>query len=105
MKMLTAIVNKKDAGALADGLKSKGYMFTEIGSTGGFLRAGNTTIILGVEDSRVDEVLGIIRTYAGKRAQTFPTYSEGSSAGQSMAQVLIGGATVFITPVDRFEKL
>ncbi len=106
MKMLTAIVNKKDAPDLADGLKKKGYMFTEIGSTGGFLRAGNTTIIMGVEDEKVDDVLKIIRRFAGKRAQNFPTYTEyGAQGAGNMAQILIGGATVFVTPVDRFEKL
>ena len=96
MKMLTVIVNKKDAPALAEALSTKGFMFTEIGSTGGFLRAGNTTLILGVDDTRLDEVLEIIRV------QSYQNYGA-TSAG--MTEILIGGATVFVTPVDRFEKL
>lgn len=103
MKMLTVIVNKKDAPALAEALSSKGFMFTEIGSTGGFLRAGNTTIILGVDDARLDEVLDIIRVKAGRRVQSYQNY--GAAAGAGMTEILIGGATVFVTSVDRFEKL
>ncbi len=105
MKMLTVIVNKKDAGALAEALSSKGFMFTEIGSTGGFLRAGNTTLILGVEDSRVDEALDIIRQKAGRRVQSYPNYNGTPQQSQTMTEILIGGATVFVTSVDRFEKL
>ena len=78
-------------------------MFTEIGSTGGFLRAGNTTLILGVDDARLDEVLDIIRTKAGRRVQSYQNY--GAAAGVGMTEILIGGATVFVTSVDRFEKL
>ena len=102
MKMLTVIVNKKDAPSLAEALSTKGFMFTEIGSTGGFLRAGNTTLILGVDDTRLDEVLEIIRAKAGRRVQSYQNYG---TASTSMTEILIGGATVFVTPVDRFEKL
>ena len=109
MKMLTVIVNKKDAPALAEALSTKGFMFTEIGSTGGFLRAGNTTLLIGVEDEKLDEVLDLIRKNCAKRMERVPTMSTTEMAPMvyhtTPAEVMVGGAIVFVNDVCHFEKM
>lgn len=101
MKLIIAILDKKDFAPVSDALKIKNFMFTEIGSTGGFLRVKNTTLLLTTEDERVDEAIGILRTHAGKRKQSFAYGSE----EQASSAILIGGATVIVTDVVRFEKV
>ena len=61
MKLLIAIVNKRDIRHLTDALIDNDFRFTEIGSTGGFLRAGNVTLLIGVDDERVPPVLELIQ--------------------------------------------
>mgnify|MGYP000103611176 FL=1 len=61
MKMITAIVNKKDAGSVCDALMQEGFFFTKMATTGGFLKAGNTTLLIGTEDDKVKAAIEIIR--------------------------------------------
>ena len=62
MKLIMAIIQDKDSAILSDELVEANVRATKLPSTGGFLRAGNTTFMIGVEDERVDEVLRIIKT-------------------------------------------
>ena len=62
MKLIMAIIQDKDSAILSDELVEANVRATKLPSTGGFLRAGNTTFMIGVEDERVDEVLRIIST-------------------------------------------
>ena len=62
MKLIMAIIQDKDSAILSDELVEANVRATKLPSTGGFLRAGNTTFMIGVEDERVDEVLQIIKT-------------------------------------------
>ena len=61
MKMITAIVNKKDVNEVGVALSEAGFEFTRMATAGGFLRAGNVTLLIGTEDEKVDDVLAIIR--------------------------------------------
>ena len=60
MKLVIAIVQDEDAGRVVSALMDKGFGVTKLATTGGFLRAGNTTLISGVEDEKLDEALAII---------------------------------------------
>ncbi len=60
MKLVLAIVQDEDVRRLMDGLTEGGFSFTRIASTGGFLRSGNTTLIIGVEDEKLEDVISII---------------------------------------------
>ena len=53
MKLIMAIVNKKDVKSVCQALMKDGFQFTKISSTGGFLTVGNTTIIIGTEDDKL----------------------------------------------------
>ena len=52
MKMITAIVNKKDAGDVCRALTEEHIQFTKMATTGGFLLTGNTTLLIGAADER-----------------------------------------------------
>ena len=65
MKLLIAIVNSNDANQLSSALTEAGMSITKLATTGGFLKQGNTTFFMGIDDERVDEALEIIKKYSG----------------------------------------
>ena len=69
MKLVVAIVQDKDSNRLSNALVREGFRATKLASTGGFLRAGNTTFMIGIEDERVHEVMQVIRANCKVRDQ------------------------------------
>ena len=61
MKLILAIIRSIDGGPVIDALVTKSYRVTRVASTGGFLRRGNVTLLIGVEDEQVDPVIDILR--------------------------------------------
>ena len=107
MKLVIAIVNHDDAAAVASGLTKAGFTATKLATTGGFLRQGNTTFLVGTEDEKVSAVIDIVKTYSSKRSQVIPdvgTYGLSEYANVPI-EVSVGGATVFVVNVERLEKL
>ncbi len=103
MKLVFAIVNGDDSQAVSKALMKAGFFATKLASTGSFLSAGNTTFLTCVEDHRVEAVVDIIREKSHRRKQFVPA---GMSAGMDFpVEVEVGGATIFVTDVERFEKL
>ncbi len=105
MKLIFAIVNGEDSQAVSKALSKAGFFATKLASTGSFLSAGNTTFLTCVENERVDEVIGVIRQKSHKRKQFVPTSAPLDSGTSFPVEVEVGGATVFVTDVERFEKL
>ena len=107
MKLIFAIVNKDDSGSVSSALTRAGFSVTKLATTGGFLMAGNTTFLVGTDDSRVDEIISIIEKHSKKRTQMVPsTASYGVGMYTSFpVEVQVGGATIFVLDVERFEKL
>lgn len=108
MKSIVAIVQSDDAGTLTDALREKDFPCTLISSTGGFLREGNATILVGVEDSQVDGVLQVIKENCNTRTQFVnpmpPVMEPGELYMPQPVEVQVGGAVVFVLPVERFER-
>lgn len=103
MKLVFAIVNGDDSPAVSKALMKAGFFATKLASTGSFLSAGNTTFLTCVEDHRVDDVISVIREKSHKRKQFVPT---GAGMGMDFpVEVEIGGATIFVTDVERFDKV
>ena len=98
MKLLIAIVQDKDAHLLGDEFAQANIRATRLSTTGGFLRAGNTTFLIGIEEERVDEALDIIKENCQSREQML------DSAIATPVSVRVGGATVFVLPVDSFLR-
>jgi uncharacterized protein YaaQ len=109
VKLVVAIVHHEDAGALVDALLERELRATRLHSSGGFLRQSNATIMLGVEDRQVDEVLDVIRSTCTPRRQVVnpmpPIMEPGEFFLPYPVEVELGGATVFVLPVERFERL
>jgi len=96
MKLIFAIVNGDDSQSVSKALTKKGFFATKLASTGGC-----------TEDYLVDEVLDIIKAKSHKRKQYVPSApSLGIGSYDSFpVEVSVGGATVFVTDVERFEKV
>ncbi|NLC89485.1 MAG: hypothetical protein GX681_05420 [Clostridiaceae bacterium] len=109
MKLIFAIVSDEDSSRLMTELNRAGHRVTKLHSTGGFLKSGNTTLMTGVEEDMQDEVMAIIRKYSRSRKTSInaniPPPSMGTSYMPYPVEVKIGGATVFVVPVDHYEKI
>lgn len=106
MKLIVAIVNKDDSGRVAEEVTKAGFAVTKLATTGGFLQAGNTTFIVGTDESRVDEAIALIERHCKRRTQMISGAAYGATSATSIpVEVTVGGATVFVLNVERFEKL
>ncbi|ERI95534.1 hypothetical protein HMPREF1982_00164 [Clostridiales bacterium oral taxon 876 str. F0540] len=109
MKLIIAIVQDDDAGELIDVLNDAGFRVTKLATTGGFLKAGNTTLMIGVEAEKVDKVLSVIEEVCKTRDQvvTSPSPVAGSTGVYVPypVEVEVGGATIFVVDVDKFIKI
>ncbi|MEB3430145.1 cyclic-di-AMP receptor [Citroniella saccharovorans] len=108
MKLLIAIVQDEDAHMLMDDLSENGFRMTKLASTGGFLKAGNTTLLLGIDEDRVDEALRIIEEDCKSR-KTTTTLLNVTMPGEAYVplpmEVQIGGATIFMLDVEKFIRI
>lgn len=108
MKLVLAIVQDKDSTRLSNEFVDANIRATKLSTTGGFLKSGNTTFIVGIEDERVEEVLSIIRETCQSREQFVTTpMNLDISMDTNMplpVEVQVGGATVFVLPVEAFHQ-
>ena len=107
MKLITAIVNKEDSKAVCNELLRNKFYVTRLATTGGFLMAGNMTLLIGTEDEKVGECINLIASCSKQRVEVVPStasYGIGVTTAYPL-QVTVGGATIFVTNVERFEKL
>ena len=111
MKLLITIVQNDDVTALLEAIVESGHTATKLASSGGILRNGNTTLLIGVEEREVEGMLDIIRSTCRQRTIRVPEsgmdFSDGFSPFQTRGgyEVTVGGATVFVVDVERFERL
>ena len=107
MKLVIAIINRDDAGAVTQSLTKKGFSSTRLSTTGGFLLSGNVTILVGVDQEKVQEVIDIIKEHSHSRKQMIPASTE-MNYGYYPAmpvEVTVGGATIFVVDIERFEHV
>jgi len=109
MKLVVAIISKDDAEKTVSALTKGEFRATRIDSVGGFLKEKNSTLLVGTEPDQVPEVLKVIASTAkSHNEQLTPTPTMGGPGDFFMAdpvEVTVGGATVFVLDVDRFERL
>ena len=108
MKLIYAIVNNSDTKSVCTSLVNAGYYATKLASTGGFLSSGSTTFLIGVEDDKVDNVITIISEKSRRRKQFVPFVNSVAGVGYISSppiEVSVGGATIFVTDVERYEKV
>jgi uncharacterized protein YaaQ len=109
VKLLFAVVQSKDVDACADALAAAGFVCTRFATQGGFLDSDNCTLMIGVEDAQVEQVLDILRRRAKRRVEmleaALPLAGGLAPVIAPALDVEVGGATVFVLPLDRVEKL
>ena len=107
MKLIFAIVSNDDSSKVAKELTKAKISVTKLATTGGFLMAGNTTFIIGTDDDKVEDVIAIIGKHSKKRTQMVPSSASygGGMYTSFPVEVQVGGATIFVMNVERFEKL
>lgn len=107
MKLVLAIVGNDDQAAVLSALTAESFQATKLATTGGFLKAGNTTFLIGVEDNKVNRVIEIITEYSSKRTQVVPS-STAMDVGMYTLfpiEITVGGATIFVLNVEHYEKI
>ena len=109
MKLIIAIVQDEDSQKFVGEMMKNNFSVTKLATTGGFLRIGNTTMMIGVDESRVDEALAIIERVCKSRKQvvTSPSPMAGTTGVYIPypVEVTVGGATVFVLAVEQFLKM
>ena len=107
MKLIIAIINRDDANAVTRALSKSGFSSTRLSTTGGFLMAGNVTLLIGLEESKVSHALEVIREHSHSRKQMIPATTEMSYGyyPSMPVEVLVGGATIFVVDIERFERV
>jgi uncharacterized protein YaaQ len=108
VKLVVCIVHNRDKGKIMDELVRAGFKSTIIGSTGGFLREGNTTFLIGVEQDELEALTNVIENNCQAREQLLNvTPFESGAPGAfipSPVKVPVGGAVVFVLNVEQFKR-
>lgn len=91
MKLIVAIVQDQDTPTLIDELTEKEYRVTKLASTGGFLKSGNTTLLIGMEEHEMEDVMNILEKTCKSR--------------EAKPGVNVGGATIFVLDIDEFKRV
>ena len=109
MKLMYIIVRQDNESDVINALINENFRITKLATSGGFLRKGNTTLFSCVEDKEVDKAIDIIKNECGKRQKIqveMPINLPSTAINYTTipTTIEIGGATIIITDVFRFEK-
>ena len=106
MKLVIAVVQDKDSLQLINALNAENFKTTKLATTGGFLKEGNTTLMIGCREEHVEEVLEIIKHNCSKRESTISPIPpiDVDSYSPKPVNVEVGGATVFVLPIESFYR-
>ena len=108
MKLVLAIVNNDDSVVVASALTGEGFFVTKLSTTGGFLMIGNTTLLIGTDDDKVESVKKVLEKYSSTRTAVNPTsatYGRGLRHDGIPDEVKVGGATYFVLNVEEQGKV
>lgn len=106
MKLIIVVVEDDDAPILIKNLATHDYRSTKLASTGGFLLQGNTTLLVGVENEQVEDVLEIIRETCKRRKKIVPhATAEIPTTVNLPIEIEVGGAIVFVVNIVDFYRI
>ena len=108
MKLVYAIIRNDNEDDVTSALMQEGFTVTRL-STTGFLRKGSTTLMIALQDEQLEQCIDIIKQQSGSRQEITVNmpYVSGSSLMNYTTMpmnVEIGGATIMVVPLERFEK-
>ncbi len=108
MKLVMAVIQHEDEDALVQALEEANIGSTRIGSSGGFLRASNVTMMIAVQNDQVETILGMLKQHCKRRTRhLYPLLPNLEARERFLGSipVEVGGATVFVLPVERMERI
>ena len=111
MKLVYAIVRNDNEDDVVSQLTRHHYSITRLSTTGGFLKKGNTTLMIGTPDEQVETVKRVLHETCAQRTQVEVLVPHGTggvptwNVGPAPLKVTVGGATVFVLDVAEFQKL
>ena len=108
-KLVLAVLQGSDSDNTIRNLNEHGFMVTVLSSTGGFLKKKSTTVMIGVEEEKLEEAMEILQKFAGYRKETVyqpvtMPHGEMSSVPPVPMEVMAGGAAVFVLSLDEIRK-
>lgn len=107
--LVMAVIQDTDVPRLTRALSAAGFHATRLASTGGFLREGNTTLMMGVTRARLAELKALIssscRTRTRLMSSAVPLAEQGEGLLTEPLEVEVGGAVLFVLVVEEFSKL
>jgi uncharacterized protein YaaQ len=108
LKLIVATLQDQDRDSVIEAATKQGFRVTRIGSTGGFLAQGNTTLLMGVDDHKVDAAVSVFKNNSQRRRRFIPMATGAAPDGVALynyIEVEVGGATIFILNVEHFEQV
>lgn len=108
MKLITAIVQNRDARQVANALINGGFQVTQTQTIGAFLQEKNNTLLIATDDKKVDQAIKIIEENSKTRSHIMPPmidFAQIDSFGTNATEVQIGGATIFVQNIEQFKKI
>lgn len=107
MKLLIIIVQDDDVNRVVSRLNEEKIGVTRLSSSGGFLRRGNTTILIGAQDEQIDLIKDVIREKCRSRVEmmpSIPVIAQGIITASEPIEVRVGGAIYFQVDIEEFLK-
>lgn len=111
MQLVLAIIQDADASALMRALREHAFNVTKLASSGGFLREGNTTLMIGLSADRLADLKTVVRQTCHTRTRlvsssmSLPEQYEGMTVDSNPIEVSVGGAVLFVLGVQEFLKI
>lgn len=103
--LMTAVVQEQDVDLAVRALAKFSAPVVHLASTGGFLGRRNSTLLIGLPDNLETDVIKALQTSCRQRVEYLAIPLEGSPLPMpTPVPVTVGGATIFILPVERFEE-
>lgn len=104
MKLVIAVIQNTDSDRLRQALTEHKFQSTRLASTGGFLREGSTTYLIGVKDDEVEQVKALIAQTCRQRSKMMPMSTQFDMYAEAI-EVTVGGAVIFVVPLDELSRL
>ena len=109
MKLCIVVVPSADGDRLLERLTENEFGATKIGSTGGFLKRGSTTVFIALEDHRVSDLTSLVREHFPEVTETVPVsalpLAEEWGLPTDLVDVRVGGAVMFVLSLDKFLRV
>lgn len=105
MKLIVTVVDDKDESQVISALTERSFSVTRFSSTGSLLNPGNATLLIGVDDPQVPQVMKVITDFASLRQSVVPITYGGMSTLTGIAEAQVGGFQSFVLNVHHFEQV